>query len=152
MRTQWNGELMDIRRTVQTWSSWTMLCVKKMMKNRRSYSAATCAAVIGAGHPLRNSGVCWYATKQPSWEKRRCNITTYEEEEEVKQEIERQRRREAFKRSVFMWEGHGQKYLSFSEFYPICPYITFKTTFCTFLGVRRCELLKILTKQKMYVT
>ena len=40
-----------------------MLCVKKMMKNRRSYSAATCAAAIqGAGHPLRNSGVCWYAT------------------------------------------------------------------------------------------
>ena len=35
------------------------MCEKKMMKNRRSYSAATCAAVfIGAGHPLRNRGVC----------------------------------------------------------------------------------------------
>ena len=44
----------------------SVVCVKKMMKNRRSYSAATCAAVIGAGHPLRNRGVCWYATKQPS--------------------------------------------------------------------------------------
>ena len=37
----------------------------------------------------------------------------------LKQEIERQRRREAFKRSVFMWEGHGQKYqIVFSCFYP----------------------------------
>ena len=36
--------------------------------------------------------------------------TPVEAKEEVKQEIERQRRREAFKRSVFMWEGHGHKY------------------------------------------
>ena len=37
----------------------SVVCVKKMMKNRRSYSAATCAAIfIGAGHPLRKCGVC----------------------------------------------------------------------------------------------
>ena len=47
----------------------SVVCVKKMMKNRRSYSAATCVFCIllqAQATLFVNCGVCWYATKQPS--------------------------------------------------------------------------------------